>query len=175
MRYLLLFVFILGAGSAGAQIVPATFINNNYRGAALSSIPSDSSKKKWSVSKYSGINTSFSFFKGGNAMAISAPLGLQLNRLIRPNLYAFAGVSFMPSYINFNGSYPNAGFGKSGSNTFNRTMFGASSRAELGLMYINDEKTFSISGSVGIEHHYYPFPAVNSNVNNEGTFRPIYR
>ena len=31
-----------------------------------------------------------------------------------------------------------------------------SSRADIGLMYVNDAKTFSISGSIGIERDNYP-------------------
>jgi hypothetical protein len=57
------------------------------------------------VSKYTGISTSFSFFKGGNATIVSAPLGLQLNRRLNNNLFAFAGVSAAPSYVNFRSSY----------------------------------------------------------------------
>jgi hypothetical protein len=39
--------------------------------------------------------------------------------------------------------------------------------ASLGLMYINDQKTFSISGSIGVERSSYqfmPFNQVRPNV-----------
>jgi hypothetical protein len=86
---------------------------------------------------------------------------LQLNRRLNNNYYAFAGISAAPAYINFNRSflfsdankvYPNNGFFKSNS-------FGMCSGAELGLMYVNDAKTFSVSGSLGVQSSSYPvFP-----------------
>jgi len=43
------------------------------------------------------------------------------------------------------------------------------SRAELGLMYINNDKTFSISGSIGIEKNSYPlYPYNQMNSTNPG-------
>jgi hypothetical protein len=34
--------------------------------------------------------------------------------------------------------------------------FGLNSRVDIGLMYINDARTFSISGSIGVERGTYP-------------------
>jgi len=34
--------------------------------------------------------------------------------------------------------------------------FGINSRVDIGLMYINDARTFSISGSIGVERAAYP-------------------
>lgn len=117
--------------------------------------------KKWSLSTYSGISTGFSFFNGFQGTFLAAPLGLQLNRRLNNNLYAFAGISVAPAYVNFNRSflsadvhqwYPNNGFLNSGSP-------GMSSGAELGLMYVNDAKTFSFSGSFSVQRSSYPaFP-----------------
>src|SRR5688572_15812182 len=45
--------------------------------------------KKWFVSRYTGISTSFIFSKFGNATVVSVPLGVQLNRKLTNNLYAF--------------------------------------------------------------------------------------
>ena len=135
------------------QIQRGLFANNYSMGGAFD--------KKWSLSTYSGLSTSFNFFNGGSAMVVAAPLSLQLNRRLNNNLYAFAGVSAAPAYINFNRSFlssdvnklnPNNSFLKSNS-------FGVSTRAEMGLMYINDARTFSISGSIGVERSSYPlFP-----------------
>ncbi|WP_324554793.1 hypothetical protein [Agriterribacter sp.] len=119
------------------------------------------SGKKWFVTRYSGLSTGFSFFNGGNANFVSVPLGLQLNRRLNNNLYAFAGVSAAPSYINFNRSFRSFADTKTDPNKslFKSGAFGVYSRAELGLMYINDDRTFSISGSIGVQQSSYPlFP-----------------
>ncbi|MEJ7767268.1 MAG: hypothetical protein WKF89_05620 [Chitinophagaceae bacterium] len=135
------------------------FLNNFY-------LNDSSSIQKWSFAKYSAISTSFSFFRGGNATIVSAPIGLQLNRRLNNNLYAFAGVSLAPAYVNFNRSFTDNGFGKANSNSnyLNAGGLGLYSRAELGLQYINDERTFSISGSIGVGRSSYPgFPYGQTN------------
>ena len=112
--------------------------------------------KKWFFSSYRGLSTSVSFFKGGNASVFSAPLGLQLNRRINDNWFAFANVTVAPSYININPSYLN-GFNKNFSNNhFSQNYFGLYPAASMGVMYINDARTFAISGSVSAEKSLYP-------------------
>lgn len=111
---------------------------------------------KWFFSKYRGLSTSISFFKGGNASVFSAPMGLQLNRRLNNNWYAFANVSVAPSYVSINPSYL-SGFNKNfPSNSFKQNSFGLYPAASVGVMYVNDAKTFSISGSVSAERGYYP-------------------
>lgn len=122
--------------------------------------------KKWFLSKYSGLSTSYSFFKGGYASVIAAPIGLQLNRKLNNNLYAFAGISAAPAYISFSRSFISSDMNKAypNSNLFRTGNLGMYSRAEIGLMYINDEKTFSISGSIGVQRSSYPvFPYQQMN------------
>ena len=126
------------------------------------------SHSKWSVSKYAGFSMGYSFFKGGSASSVSVPLGIQLNRKLTNNLYAFAGVNVAPTYINFNSTFIPANGNKLNNSFFTKgNNLGLYSRAELGLTYVNDAKTFSISGSVGIERNdmpvYYSAP---------GTARP---
>lgn len=124
-------------------------INNGHLHDSLS-VP------KWFFSKYSGLSTSVSFFKGGNASIFSAPMGLQLNRRLNNNWYAFANVSVAPSYISINPSYL-SGFNKNfPNNRFQQNSLGLYPAASLGLMYVNDAKTFSIFGSVSAERGYYP-------------------
>ena len=114
------------------------------------------SAPKWFFSKYSGLSTSVSFFKGGNASIFSAPMGLQLNRRLNNNWYAFANVSVAPSYISINPSYL-SGLNKNfTNNSFQQNNFGLYPAASVGLMYINDAKTFSISGSISAERGVYP-------------------
>jgi hypothetical protein len=120
-------------------------------------IDSNLSKKKWSLHKYGGISASYSFFNGGSASVFSVPLGLQLNRQLNNNLYAFAGISAAPSYINFSRSFINADIKK-----YNTNSLGLYSRFEAGLMYVNDARTFSISGSIGVERNSFPvYPYYN--------------
>lgn len=159
MRTFISISFFIIAATADAQtFLPGSFIDNGYRGSLINNIRLNDSafNKKWSVIKYSGISAGFSFFKGGNATIVSAPLGLQLNRRLNNNLFAFAGASAAPSYVNFN-SFMNSNLNKM--NSFRSGSLGVYSRAELGLQYINDERTFSISGSIGVERSSFPMPA----------------
>lgn len=162
-------LLLIGTVSKAQSSIPGSFIDNNYRGNFAANIRTNDSiyQKKWFVSKYSGISTSFLFFKGGNATVISAPLGLQLNRRLTNNVFVFAGASITPAYVNFN-SFMNSGYNKTGlGNSFNSARLGLNARAELGLMYINDEKTFSISGSIGIERNSYPMPFYNNAITKQ--------
>jgi len=180
MRLILVLTVIMMAATSKAQtVLPGSFMDYTYRGTPAQNIPvQDSlSKKKWSFSKYTGLSASYSFFKGGSASIIAAPIGLQLNRQLTNNLYAFAGVSIAPAFINFNSNtFLSSDFSKANpGNTFlHSNSFGMYSRAELGLMYVNPERTFSISGSIGVERSsspvfYYPMnttrqsPAVSQN------------
>ncbi|CAN5262321.1 hypothetical protein BH11BAC6_BH11BAC6_17870 [soil metagenome] len=164
MRTILVLVLLIAAVASKAQSsVPVSFNDYTQLQALTANMhPGDSaSNKKWFLSKYSGISTSFSFFKGGNATVVSAPLGLQLNRRLNNNLYAFAGISVAPAYINFNSSFLSSNTNKAFQNNtgFRSGSFDMYSRAEMGLMYVNDKRTFSISGSIGIERSTYPlFP-----------------
>jgi len=174
MRIVGLLAFLLIGSTLKAQtFVPASFIDYGYRGHLANSLRLNDSTagKKWFFTKYSSISTSFIFSKGGSATIVSAPIGLQLNRRINNNLFAFAGISVAPAYINFNQSFLRPGFDKTNqANSFLKgSGVGMYSRAELGLQYINDERTFSISGSIGIERNSYPMPFYNQMNDNRST------
>ncbi|MBS1748588.1 MAG: hypothetical protein JST63_01655 [Bacteroidetes bacterium] len=115
------------------------------------------SNKNWFLSSYSTINAGYIFFKGGSTSYISAPMGIQLNRRLNNNFYAFAGLSVNPTYLNFNQPIPLSGMQKGyyPNGMFGTNKFGVYPRAELGLMYINDEKTFSVSGSISVQRGGY--------------------
>ena len=104
------------------------------------------------------LSAGFSFFNGGSATFLSAPVGVQLNRQLNNNLIAFAGISVAPTFYSFSNTFTNPAYNKSypGMMGYNPYTFGMNSRVEMGLMYINDAKTFSISGSIGIERYDYP-------------------
>jgi len=114
MRTLLIVVLLVASAALKAQTsLPLTFSDYAQRSLLNSNHIKDSTQnKKWFVTKYSGISAGFSFFKGGNATVITAPVGVQLNRKLTNNFYAFAGVSVAPAYINFNRSFLSGNMGK---------------------------------------------------------------
>ncbi|TDH23353.1 hypothetical protein EXU57_17940 [Segetibacter sp. 3557_3] len=111
--------------------------------------------KKWSFNTFQGFSAGFS--RGFSTY--SAPMGVQLSRALNNNVFAFGAVSIAPTYMNFNRSFLTTDFSKGGNNNFFRTgNLGVNPRAELGLGYTNDARTFSISGSIGIEQSSYGYP-----------------
>jgi hypothetical protein len=161
MRTIILMVIVISVTALKAQtVLPASFLDYIHMGTFTNRLRMDDSlsKNKWSLSRYSGISTSFAFFKGGNATIVAAPMGLQLNRRLNDNLYAFANVYIAPAYINFNHAFINTDFNKANPNNgfYTPRSFGVYSGASLGLQYINDDKTFSISGSIGVERSAFP-------------------
>jgi hypothetical protein len=155
--------------------LPVSFIDYTQRQSFANNthLNDSTANKKWFLSKYSGISTSFSFFKGGHVTVVAAPLDLQLSRRLNNNLYAFAGISLAPAYINFNRSFLFANVNKAWQNNslFKSNSFDMNAKAELGLMYVNDQKTFSISGSIGIERNSYPlFPYNQINTIRSNSF-----
>jgi len=163
MRFTLLSILLISFISLRAQTqLPLGVMNysqsaafNNYR--MLSD--SNSLKQKWSVNKYMAVSTSFGFYNGGSTSVFSVPIGIQINRRLTNNLYAFAGVSVAPTYFTTNRSFNDPGMYKinPGFTQFSSKGFGMNSRVEGGLMYVNDERTFSISGSIAVERNSYPF------------------
>jgi len=178
MRSLSLIIVLLSSLSLRAQTpLPLSGMNyspgypsNHYHSLSHS----NSLDKKWSLNKYGGIAVSYGFFNGGSATVFSAPVGLQLNRRLNNNLYAFAGVSAAPAYVNFNRSIISSDIYKNNPGTmrFNTNSFSMYSKFEAGLMYINDDRSFSISGSIGIYHSSYPaYPAFNTT--NQQKQQPV--
>ncbi len=169
MRIILSILVMISVLSVKAQ----TLLPTNYH------LGSDSNNvdKKWSLHKYGGISASYAFFNGGNARVISAPVGLQLNRRINNNLYAFAGIAAAPAYIDFNRSFTQSDINKNmqGMNRYNASGFSMNSKFEAGLMYINDAKTFSISGSIGVYNSSNPlFANPSFNGSNLQMQQPVF-
>lgn len=155
MRKLILFTFLLSASALTAQtLLPLNSYDRLYN-SNLATFGDSLPSGKWSLSKYSYIVSAFSFYRGGSASMIAAPIGLQLNRRLTNNLYAFAGVSAAPSFSNFSRSFVG---GPSKASPFgNYWQPGLYTRAELGLQYVNDQRTFSISGSIGVQRGGYQY------------------
>ncbi len=173
MRFFLILTILISAATVKAQsYLPLNFMDYSQRAAfAHHNRGNDSiADKKWFVSTYAGVSTSFTFYRGGNATIFSAPLSLQLNRRLNNNLYAFAAVSAAPAYVNFNNTFLTTDVNKfNQQNSFYKTnSVGLYSRVDVGLTYINDAKTFSISGSIGIERSNYPaFPYNQVNTSKQ--------
>lgn len=177
MRTFLLVAFLLTITAANAQtFLPGSFYDNSFRSGFRSngSLKDSAVSKKWWVSRYSSISTSFVGWKGGYATVVAAPIGLQLNRSLNNNLSAFAGVSVAPAYINFRQRFMKTDANKlNQSNPFYKANnLNLYSRAEIGLSYTNDERTFQISGSIGVERNNFSMPAYNPVYNSRNTFNP---
>jgi hypothetical protein len=165
MRIVLLFAsFFFVMGVKSQSTLPAS--NVDYLQSANrmdhSKIHDSIAPHKWFFSTYQGLSTSVLFFKGGSASLVAMPLELQLNRRLNNNFYAFAGIGVAPSYLNVNRSFIN-GNKIYPNNMLSPNAFDIHPSVSLGLMYINDAKTFSISGSISAERTsgyplmpYYP-------------------
>ncbi|MFT3933918.1 MAG: hypothetical protein QM726_09910 [Chitinophagaceae bacterium] len=168
MRYLIPVLLIFSSITVKAQsgLYPYGMMNyaplnafNNYH--ALGD--SNNVHKKWSVSTYAGMSAGFLFYGNGNSAYMPGQIGIQLNRQLNNNLYAFAAASVSPVYFNFNRPLNTSATNKNYMMTpgFNANGWGVYSGFHAGLMYVNDAKTFSISGSIGVSrstNSLYPVP-----------------
>jgi hypothetical protein len=168
MRLLLGIFFVMAFLSSTAQTPYAPGMSHWGQQAMLNQyriLPdSNSLNKKWSLNKYAGVSTGFMFSNGTQATILSAPIGIQLTRRLTNNVYAFAGASIAPSYLSYNRSFDpsfNKNYFGAHSSAFNQ--LGISSKAEMGLLYVNDQRTFSISGSIGVGRTSYPGYPYNNN------------
>lgn len=130
--------------------------------------------KKWSFNAFQGVSAGITSFGNNRANILSIQAGLQVNRMITNNLFAFGAVSVAPSYMNFNRSFLNTDFSKTGRNGFRTANVGLNPGAEIGLGYTNDARTFSISGSIGVRQNaYYPggYFMPYRNYNQQSVFR----
>src|SRR4030095_4981545 len=171
MRTVLVFITLLSSFLVEAQTPKQSFTDSSYYVQHMQ-------KKKWFLTSYSNIGIGFNFFNGGTATVVSAPVGLQLNRQLNNNLYAFTGVSLAPAYVNFNRSFLSSGIKPYTGNSSKSDYFGLYSSVNMGLMYVNDARTFSISGSIGVERSNYPvllYPPANMQRTSTFTPTPVYR
>ncbi len=155
-RFILFCILVLALKAEAQTYLPYNsghnFLQNRYMTGNFAGFDSG---KKWFVSRYSGLTAGLSFFNGGSANFIAAPIGLQLNRRINNNVFAFAGLSAVPNYTYFNQAFTGAHMANG--NPYRMGNLGLSSRAEVGVMYVNDERTFSVSGSIGVERNNYQY------------------
>ncbi|HTJ11238.1 MAG TPA: hypothetical protein VL547_04415 [Dinghuibacter sp.] len=103
---------------------------------------------KWQLRPYTAVSAGY-IFAGGQGMSyVTAPVGLALYRPLNKNFTAFAAATVAPTLFNYGAPGPLA---KPGFNTL-----GWNAGVTGGLMWTNDAKTFSISGSVSVERGSYP-------------------
>ncbi|PWT70669.1 MAG: hypothetical protein C5B59_19900 [Bacteroidetes bacterium] len=132
-------------------------------------ISSGASNQKWFVSKYMALQAGSAFYPWGNAFVLSAPIGVQVSRKINNNLYGFGGVYVAPTYTNFSQTFMNPSINKSYSGLYgNPYSIGINPGVQMGLMYINDAGTFSISGSIRAERSSYPVYYHSTNNSKSG-------
>jgi len=175
MKRIILFAAILVSAVVVKAQMPLTFGNidpmhpafRHFRQVA----DTNTHQKKWIFTKYASVSTGFMAFKGGSASFLSAPIGVQVTRPLNNNLYAYAGLSVAPTYFNFNSPFFQPGINKS-NGFMNANNFGVYSAAHLGLMYISDDKSFSISGGISVGRNLYDnripyYTPVNSPVNRK--------
>ena len=180
MRLIFTFVVMVFATALQAQTtLPGSFSNNTYGNSftANKTLYDSGAPKKWFVTSYTGITAGYSFFRGGGASFVAAPISFQLNRRLSNNLYAFAGITAAPAYFNFNHAFLATNLNKINTrNTFyqpgNLSLYSA---ATMGLMYINDAKTFSVSGSISVERSNYPLFYNNQLNTNKQSNMPLFR
>jgi hypothetical protein len=121
------------------------------------------SNQHWFFSKYAAISAGTTFSPSGYSTFLSAPIGLQLNRQLNNNLYAFMGVYAAPTIVSYN-HVANQPFTKAympySPNPYSLSI---NPGIQMGLMHVNDAGTFSISGSIRVERSSYPLypPAPN--------------
>jgi hypothetical protein len=92
------------------------------------------------------------FLGGGGVSYVSAPVGLVLYRPLNNNFTAFAAATIAPTAFHFSSLYSNT----PGYPATNLTGLGVNAGVSGGLIYTNDAKTFSISGSISVERGSYP-------------------
>lgn len=166
MRLIFVLLVMIFGLSLKAQIALTGNYNNDLQNQSFahkSNLNDSAANKKWFINKYIGMYTGVGFFNGGNAMVQAVPIGVQVNRRLNHNWYAFGGLSAASAYVNFNHSFVSASANKfwQNNNLLSSSHFDLFSKAELGLMYINEQKTFSISGSIGVARSSYPLLPIN--------------
>ncbi len=123
--------------------------------------------KNWQVRSYTNFSAGYIFSGRGGASYVSAQTGLVLIKPLNNNFSAFASASVGPTYMI--GSLPYSPLPNHAFNNFNGLNLNAGISG--GLIYTNDARTFSISGSVSVERYSYPLygqptppPPSNGNV-----------
>ena len=121
----------------------------------------DFSNRRLQLRPYASIDAGI-IVSHGAATYVSAPMGLLLARPLNNNWAAFASASVAPTVFSMNRLYNDPMQSPFGPNRYGVNVNAA---VQAGLIYTNDAKTFSISGSVILERGSYPVytPSNRSN------------
>jgi hypothetical protein len=165
MRILIIAILLFAFTGVRSQTIINTVPVKSYTADSIQ-------RHKWFFTSYAGMATGVTFQKGIGSSYLLAPFSLQLNKALTNNVYAFANVTAAPVFSGFN--YFDAGMNKMYNNSPYRK-FGAYSSASLGLMYVNDAKTFSISGRVGVERGNSLFLFYNGGSYLPVNMKPLQR
>lgn len=124
--------------------------------------------QKWQVRPYTSLQAGYAFFHGGLSY-LSVPVGVALLHPLNNNFSAFAGVSAAPVAFSISRLYTEPPVNGSNSGNFSRPYgFGLNAAVNAGLIYTNDAKTFSISGSVELQRGSYPvYPSYRENAKHQ--------
>lgn len=112
---------------------------------------SDNANHTWQLRPFAAMSAGY-LFLGGGLTYVSVPLGVALYRPLDNHFTTFAAATVAPAVFHFSSLYtgsPNY----PGSNV---TGLGVNAAVTGGLIYTNDAKTFSISGSISVERGSYP-------------------
>jgi hypothetical protein len=116
--------------------------------------------QKWQVRPYASLNMGYLFLNGGGSPYLAAQTGVALIHPLTNNVSAFAAVSATPTLFSINRLYTDPAL-NSGNNFSRPYNLSLNTGIQAGLIYTNDDKTFSISGSVGVERGSNPYYPVN--------------
>ena len=161
MRILIVMAFIFSVAAVQAQTPLTSHLLND----------SNALQKKWSVSMYSGVMAETGWWNNGRTSFLAPAIGLQLKRRLNNNLYAFAAVSTGPAFFYGGQTFNQVDYHNNFMTTpaFNNNQWGINTGIQAGLMYVNDAKTFSISGSIGVSNATYPFRPMTQKQSRVGT------
>ena len=114
----------------------------------------DNNNHHLQIKPFASLTAGYFYLNGGTSY-ISAPVGLMLARPLTNNWTAFAAATVTP--IAFTSMYSAPFTDPShGGYPFGRNSLGLSTGVQGGLIYTNDAKTFSISGSVRFDRSSSP-------------------
>ena len=124
----------------------------------IPSFDNNMTKSKWLLRPFASLSAGYVFFNGGGISYVSAPVGVALYHPLNPNWTAFGAVTAAPVIFNANGlsTLPINGPNQFGYPYSGGYGLGLTTGVQGGLIYTNDAKTFSISGSVRVDRSSYP-------------------
>jgi len=106
--------------------------------------------QKWQLRPYANLSIGYLFLNGGGTSYLAAQTGVALIHPLTKNVSAFAAVSATPVLFSINRLYTDPAL-NSPNNLSRPYNLGLNTGIQAGLIYTNDDKTFSISGSVEVE------------------------